>query len=91
MLKLTLKPGEFIDIGKDIKVIFSGGSSNNIHLLVEAPRELDIVRSSAGKGKTTPYFSEKKISDEAQHKINRIIMEEKRRQRKEDFNELHEM
>ena len=49
MLKLTLKPGEYIDIGKDIKVIFSGGSANNIHLLIEAPREVNIVRSSARK------------------------------------------
>ena len=38
MLKLTLKPGEYIDIGDNIKVIFSGGSANNIHLLVDAPR-----------------------------------------------------
>lgn len=91
MLKLTLKPGEFIDIGNDIKVIFSGGSSNNIHLLVEAPREMNIVRSNAGKGKNTPYYGERKISDEAQHKINRIIMQEKRRQRKEDINEMQEM
>lgn len=88
MLKLTLKPGEFIDIGNDVKVIFSGGSSNNIHLLIEAPKEMNIVRSNAGKGKKMPYYSEKSISEEAQHKINRIIMEEKRRQRKEGLNEM---
>lgn len=44
MLKLTLKPGEYIDIGDNIKVIFSGGSANNIHLLVDAPREVNIVK-----------------------------------------------
>ena len=49
MLKLTLKPGEYIDIGDNIKVIFSGGSANNIHLLVDAPREVNIVRSSVKK------------------------------------------
>ena len=38
MLKLTLQPGEYLTIGDDIKVIFSGGSANNIHLLVDAPR-----------------------------------------------------
>lgn len=91
MLKLTLKPGEFIDIGNDVKVIFSGGSSNNIHLLVDAPKEMNIVRSNAGKGKNTPYYSEKKISNEAQHKINQIIMQEKRRQRKEELNEMQKM
>lgn len=39
MLKLSLKPGEYIDIGENIRVVFSGGSANNIHLLVDAPRE----------------------------------------------------
>ncbi len=47
MLKLTLKPGEYIDIGDNIKAIFSGGSANNIHLLVDAPREVNIVTTSA--------------------------------------------
>ena len=37
MLKLSLKPGEYIDIGENIRVVFSGGSANNIHLLVDAP------------------------------------------------------
>ena len=37
MLKLTLKPGDYIDIGENIRVVFSGGSANNIHLLVDAP------------------------------------------------------
>lgn len=26
MLKLTIKPGEFINIGEDIRVVYSGGS-----------------------------------------------------------------
>ena len=39
MLKLTLRPGEFIDIGDNVRVIFSGGSANNIHLLVDAPKK----------------------------------------------------
>ena len=44
MLKLSLRPGEFIDIGENVRVIFSGGSANNIHLLVDAPREINIAR-----------------------------------------------
>ena len=51
MLKLTLKPGEYIDIGENIRVVFSGGSANNIHLLVDAPKEVAIARSNAGEGK----------------------------------------
>ena len=31
MVKLTLRLGEFIDIGENVRVIFSGGLANNIH------------------------------------------------------------
>lgn len=83
MLKLTLKPGDFIDIGNDVKVVFSGGSANNIHLLVDAPRELNIARSTAGKGKRkNPYYRESGISSEAQKEITNILMQEKRKQSK---------
>ena len=51
MLKLSLKPGEYITLGDNIKIIFSGGSANNIHLLVDAPREISVARNSAGKDK----------------------------------------
>lgn len=81
MLKLTLKPGDFIGIGNDIKVVFSGGSANNIHLLVDAPKELNIARSSAGKNTvSSPYYKEKGISPQAQKEITDILMREKRRQ-----------
>ena len=81
MLKLTLKPGEYIDIGENIRIVFSGGSANNIHLLVDAPREVAIQRSSAGtgRGKDTGYYKEKGISREAQREITDIIMREKRK------------
>ena len=81
MLKLTLKPGEFLSIGEDVKVIFSGGSANNIHLLIDAPREVAVVRSNAnpldGKKQTSPYYKEKGISKEAQREIAQIIKREK--------------
>ena len=85
MLKLTLRPGEFIDIGDNVRVIFSGGSANNIHLLVDAPREINIARSSAAKKKNTiepgagRYYKESGISDEAQKEIVSILMREKRK------------
>ena len=84
MLKLTLKPGEYIGIGDNIKVIFSGGSANNIHLLVDAPREVIIVRSSVKKAageKVDEYKKEEGISQEAQKEIVDILMREKRKNR----------
>jgi len=78
MLKLTLKPGEYINIGENVKVIFSGGSANNIHLLIDAPREVSIERSNAGAvKKTSPYYKEQAISKEAQREIAQIIKREK--------------
>ncbi len=56
MLKLSLKPGEYITLGDNIKIIFSEGSANNIHLLVDALREINVARNSAGKDKKpSPY------------------------------------
>lgn len=77
MLKLTLKPGDYINIGEKIKVVFSGGSANNIHLLIDAPRELEIERSSANREKASPYYKEQAISKEAQREIAQIIKREK--------------
>ena len=85
MVKLTLRPGEFIDIGENVRVIFSGGSANNIHLLVDASKEVNIARNSAGKKKELPeqsartYYREKGISEEAQREIVSILMREKRK------------
>ena len=79
MLKLSLRPGEYIDIGENVRVIFSGGSSNNIHLLVDAPREINIARSSAGEGKYAGYYKEKGISAEARKEIADILMRERRK------------
>ena len=79
MLKLTLRPGDFIDIGEDIKVVFSGGSANNIHLLIDAPREVNIARNTASQNrKPSPYYKEQGISEAAQKEIVSIIRREKR-------------
>ena len=56
MLKLSLKPGEYITLGDNIKIVFSGGSANNIRLLMDATREINVARNSAGKDKKpSPY------------------------------------
>lgn len=85
MLKLTLKPGDYISIGKHVRVVFSGGSANNIHLLIDAPKEMSIARSSAGpEKKKSPYFAEKRISEEAQREIAGIIRRERQKTERKD-------
>lgn len=90
MLKLTLKPGEYINIGKDIKIIFSGGSANNMHILVDAPREFSIVRNRVlernaqtedEKHNLKTYYKENGLSKEAKEQIKNIIVREKRQKK----------
>ena len=44
MLKLSLKQGQYVNIGDDIRVVYVGGSGNHARLLIDAPRELNIAR-----------------------------------------------
>ena len=75
----------YVKTGENVRVIFSGGSANNIHLLVDAPKEVNIARSSVGKKKEQPeqsartYYRKKGISEEAQREIVSILMREKKR------------
>ena len=103
MLKLTIKPGEYINIGDDVRVIYSGGSEGNIHLLIDAPRELNIVRSKVLARNTansdkkesryiSPYYAERGLSLETLSKIRRLIREDKKMNkqvvdRKEDISQ----
>lgn len=78
MLKLTVEAGEYLMIGDDIKVVFTGGTSRHARVLVDAPRAIPIVRSAAlkGKGEAKGYRREKEISQEAKAKIHAILSEE---------------
>ena len=92
MLKLTVKPGEYLLIGDDIKLVFSGGSSKNLRILIDAPKQYNIVRSealarygmAADPGNEVKYYPEKEISLEAQEKIKTILMAERKRIRREE-------
>lgn len=86
MLKLTVKPGEYIRIGEDVKVIFSGGSANNLHILIDAPREYNVVRNTVlekysktkeEKEKHKSYYKESGLSEEAKKQIRDIIVKDK--------------
>lgn len=59
MLKLGMKPGEYITVGDDVKIIFSGGTGRHIHLLVDAPKDMRILRSSYREEEDkAPYYEE---------------------------------
>ena len=87
MLKLTVKAGEYLLVGDDVKVVFTGGSSNNLHILVDAPKSMNIVRSTALEkygmaaepGNEVKHHKDKELSPEAKEKIRAILMEERRK------------
>ena len=92
MLKLSVRAGEYVLIGDDIKLVFTGGGSNNMRILIDAPKAYNIVRSealgrygmAADPGNQVKHHREKKISEEAQEKIKAILMAERRRIRREE-------
>ena len=80
MLKISLKPGQYVNIGEDIRVVFAGGSGNNIRLLIDAPREVPIARNTAERNperKKDSYYKENPISEEAQQEIKMILWNER--------------
>lgn len=90
MLKLTLKAGEYLLIGDGIKVVYTGGSGNNGHLLVDAPRSMNIARSGAlekygmapGPGNEVRHYKDRELSTQAQEKIRAILMEDRKKARR---------
>lgn len=91
MLKLSVKPGEYVLIGDDIKLVFTGGSSNNLRILIDAPRAYNIVRSealerygmAAGPGNQVRHYRDRELSPEAKEKIKAILMAERKKARRE--------
>ena len=80
MLKLSLKEGQYLNIGDDIRVVYLGTSGSNGRFMIDAPRNINIVRSNIEqnpeRNKDT-YYPEAPISKEAQEKIRHILREEK--------------
>ncbi|MCM1046714.1 MAG: carbon storage regulator [Clostridium sp.] len=46
MLRLTVSTEEYLMIGEDIKLIFLGGTGKHLRVMIDAPREKNIVRST---------------------------------------------
>lgn len=80
MLILSLKQGQYVNIGDDIRVVYVGGSGGQGRLMIDAPKEVPIVRSSIEENperRKDTYYPEKKISAKAQKEIERILWNER--------------
>lgn len=67
MLRISMAAEEYLMIGDDIKVIFLGGTGKHMRIMIDAPKDVDIVRSKvmeknnsgSDKGKNLPkYYAE---------------------------------
>ncbi len=46
MLRMSVAEEEFLMIGDDIKIVFLGGTGKHMRIMIDAPKEINIVRSS---------------------------------------------
>ena len=47
MLRMSVKNEEYLMIGDDIKIVFLGGGGGQTRIMIDAPKEINIVRSRA--------------------------------------------
>lgn len=52
MLRLTVGAEDYLMIGEDIKIVFLGGSKNHLRIMLDVPKELNIVRSKVIENNT---------------------------------------
>ncbi len=85
MLHFTIRAGEYFNIGDDIRVVILGGCANNCRVMVDAPREYNIVRGKVlERNAATPeeqerlghYYPEPKLPPDA---VRRMIAKQHRK------------
>ncbi len=67
MLRLTVSAEEYLMIGEDIKLVFLGGTGKHLRIMIDAPKDKNIVRSTVleknitdpeEKAKLPKYYAE---------------------------------
>ncbi len=81
MLRLTVSAEDYLMIGEDVKIVFLGGSKNHLRIMIDAPKELNVVRSKVIENNTTDpeekaklphYYAEPDLSEKYRKK--KIVM-----------------
>lgn len=68
MLRMSVAAEEYLMIGEDIKLVFLGGTGRHMRIMIDAPKDVNIVRSSV---------LERQITDpEEQAKLPRYYRQE---------------
>lgn len=62
MLRLTVNTEEYLMIGDDIKIVFLGGTKNHTRIMLDIPKEVNVVRSKVIESRTTDPEEKKKLA-----------------------------
>ena len=62
MLRLTVSTEEYLMIGNDIKIVFLGGSKNHTRVMLDVPKEVNVVRSKVIEGRTNDPEEKKNLA-----------------------------
>ena len=82
MLRLTVSPEEYLMINDNIKIVFLGGTKNHLRIMIDAPKEVNIVRSTVlenqitdpeERAKLPKYYAEEEHPENNRKKSNIII------------------
>lgn len=81
MLRLTVKTEEYLMINDNIKIVFLGGTPNHLRIMIDAPKDANIVRSSViensateeEKAKLPKYYAEQEHPEKYKKKKNVVI------------------
>ncbi len=84
MLRLTVSTEEYLMINDNIKIVFLGGTKNHLRIMVDAPKDVNIVRStvlenqisdSGEKAKMPRYYAEPELPERYRRKKkSRVII-----------------
>lgn len=86
MLRLTVSAEEYLMIGDNVKIVFLGGSKNHLRIMIDAPKDVDVVRSKvmenkisdpAIKAKLPKYYAEPDLSERFRRPKNVVIKRRK--------------
>lgn len=61
MLRMSVATEEYLMLGDDIKIVFLGGTGKHMRIMIDAPKEVNIVRSSVLEKQITDLEERKKL------------------------------
>ena len=61
MLRLTVNTEEYLQIGEDIKIVFLGTGKNRTRIMLDLPKEVNVVRSKVIENTVSDPDEKKKL------------------------------